>query len=400
MSLYSAPLMPHLLFLAERFPPDIGGVARSADRLTHGLCQLGLTVDVLVWSRYLQPGEVLPPDPAIASNPHMPQVYRVGLYRHWDMSMPHTLNVLDWLHQQHPYDAVWGHYLFPSGFLATWFAALQGIPSTVSVRGNDLDRDLFPPGDLARLQWTLERASLITTVSQDLAHKTRCLTGREDVLVIQNAVDTAHFTPPAPETNLAALKASLGIQPEEVVLGFAGELREKKGQGFLLKALATVREQRPACLLVIGEIRANQESVLQTFAAQHPEAARRVIVTGHLTDLTAIAQHLQLCDLYLQPSLWEGLPNALLEAMACERCAIASDAGGIPDVISSGENGYLLSRHQLHQLGHAVLECLEYSPAERVQIGKAARQRVLAEYSLQREQERLQTVIDRLMPKL
>ena len=40
------------------------------------------------------------------------RIHRIGLYRHWDMTLPHTLNTLDWLHQKQQYDAVWGHYLF------------------------------------------------------------------------------------------------------------------------------------------------------------------------------------------------------------------------------------------------------------------------------------------------
>ena len=134
--------MKRLLFITERFTPDVGGLARSATRLVNTLCSLDIKIDVVTWSRYLQPGEVLPPESLEANF----CIYRIGLYRHWDMTMPHTLNVLDWLYETRGYDAVWGHYLFPSGFLAAWFAALKDIPSTVSARGNDIDREMFPPG--------------------------------------------------------------------------------------------------------------------------------------------------------------------------------------------------------------------------------------------------------------
>jgi len=77
---------PRILFITERFPPDIGGLASSGDRITKALCQLGIQVDVLAWSRYLQPGEVLSPD-LVEANPTTPQVYRVGLYRYWDMTV-------------------------------------------------------------------------------------------------------------------------------------------------------------------------------------------------------------------------------------------------------------------------------------------------------------------------
>jgi glycosyltransferase involved in cell wall biosynthesis len=384
--------MKKLLLMTERFAPDLGGLARSATRLVATLAQLGVEVDIVTWSRSLQPGEVLPPK----SGDVQPRVYRIGLYRHWDMTMPHTLNLLEWLHSSRQYDAVWGHYLFPSGFLATWFAKLQGLPSTVSARGNDIDKVMFPPGDFARLQWTLQNTQVITAVSADMSHKIQLLSGRDDVVVLRNAVDTEVFAPPQTTTEVS--RESLGIPADEVVIGFCGELREKKGQQFLLKALATVSSQSPACLLIIGDVRSSEGSVLQLYDTQEEESSQRIVITGHLSNPQEVAAHLHLCDVYLQPSLWEGMPNALLEAMACGCCCIASDAGGIPEVITHGENGFILPRSQLHRLGEAVLEFLSLPIAEKNKITQAARDRILSDYSITQEKQQLQTLIDRLIP--
>jgi L-malate glycosyltransferase len=379
--------MKRLLFITERFAPDLGGVARSATRLVNTLTQLDIEVDVVTWSRYLQPGEVLPPE-----NGQIP-VYRIGLYRHWDMTMPQTLNVFDWLHAKHNYSAVWGHYLFPSGFIAAWFAALKGLPSTISARGNDIDREMFPPGDFARLQWTLQHAAVVTAVSQDMGKKIELLCGRNDVLVLRNAVDGEVFSQKS-----VAVREDLGIKPDEVVLGFCGELREKKGQQFLLNALTTVRNEVSACLLIIGEVRASQESILQVFKMQYPENAQRIIVTGHLAKSEDVAEYLGLCDVYLQPSLWDGMPNALLEAMSCGCCCIASDAGGIPEVIVHGENGFVVARSHLHKLGEAVLDVLAMSREDKMRVSQAAREYVLNCHSITQEKELLQTVVNRLIP--
>jgi glycosyltransferase involved in cell wall biosynthesis len=386
--------LDRLLIITERFTPDLGGLASSATRLATTLSQMGIEIDVVTWSRYLQPGEVLPP----ASLEIQPRIYRIGLYRHWDMTMPHTLNFLEWLHQTRNYDAVWGHYLFPSGFIATWFAKLQKIVSTVSARGNDIDREMFPPGDFARLQWTLQNADVVTAVSADMAKKIQLLSRRDDMLVLKNTVDIEIFAPGNEGLIEDNLRQSLGIAPDEVVLGFCGELREKKGQQFLLSALTTVRKYREACLLIIGEVRATQESILQLYGSHQPEDAQRVIVTGHLSEAEKVAAYLRLCDVYLQPSLWEGMPNALLEAMACGCCCIATDAGGMPEIISHGENGFLLSRSQLHKLGEAVLECLAMSLEERNRVKETARDRILTNHSITQEKQQLQKVIDLLMP--
>ncbi len=380
-----------LLWITERFPPDIGGVACSSGRIVRSLTRLGIGVDVVTWSRYLEPGEVLSPEASASDNENL-RVYRIGLYRHWDMTMPHTLNLLDWLHSQQPYDVVWGHYLFPAGFVAAWFAKLNGIASIVSARGNDIDRGLFPPGDFSRLQWTVENASQVTAVSREMASKVEALSGRT-VSVLSNVVDGTIFDLKENGKENSVLRAQLGIEKDEVVLGFSGELREKKGQRFLLQALSEVRAQRPACLLVMGELRPESQIFVQRFAAENPEDGARVIVTGHLEMPEQVAAHLWLCDVYLQPSLWEGMPNALMEAMACGCACIGSDAGGIPEVIEHGVSGFVVGRSHLHYLGKAVLEYLDLAPSVQAEIRRRASAHIAQNFTLAREAQMLSELL-------
>ena len=138
------PVKTRLLFLSERYPPDLGGVATSASRISRTLADIGADVDVIAWTRTLEAG-------VVAQERGNPSIYRMGRFREWDTTMPHTSNLFDWLLSKHQYDAIWGHYLAPAGFLAAWFGRMKNIPSTVSIRGNDLDRDVYPPGDFARL---------------------------------------------------------------------------------------------------------------------------------------------------------------------------------------------------------------------------------------------------------
>jgi len=380
--------MPRVLFLTERYPPDSGGVAASAARIAQSLASIGAQVDVVAWSRSLQAGQV-------THDEGNPAAYRIGRFREWDSTMPHTLNLLDWLSSIAPYDLVWGHYLSLAGFLAVWFGRLNGVPSVVSIRGNDLDRDVFPPGDFARLQWTLAHASSITAVTRNLARKAQALSGRDDVVYLPNVVDSARFSP-APEAG-AAVRARLGISNGETILGFCGELREKKGLRHLLEALATVRRERPARLLLIGGVRPSEMPRLLESIGPGP-LEERILITGMLPTPEAVNAHLQACDVYLQPSLWDGMPNALLEAMAAGCGSIASDAGGIPEVITPGVDGIILPRWQLHRLGEAVLEWLRADPAARARIRTAARARMLADFSPESERQALQSLLARLLP--
>ncbi|HLK68351.1 MAG TPA: glycosyltransferase [Bryobacteraceae bacterium] len=381
--------MPRILFLTERHAPDLGGVSASATRIARSLASLGADVDVVAWTRTLQAGQVVRED-------GNPTLYRVGRFREWDTTMPHTLNLLDWLISMAPYQLVWGHYLSLAGFLAAWFGRLNDIPSVVSIRGNDLDRDVFPPGDFARLQWTLSHATGITAVTRDLARKARALSGREDVVHLRNVVDAGLFVP----SNEAgeATRAALGIGTGESVLGFCGELREKKGLAHLMDAFAAVRRVRPARLLLIGEVRPSERPRLLQWVGPGGIEEREIVVTGQLLTPEAVNAHLQACDVYLQPSLWDGMPNALLEAMAAGCGCIASDAGGIPEIITPGENGIILPRWQLHRLGEAAIEWLDAGPEHRDRIRRAARERMVVDFSPAAERQALQTLLARLVP--
>lgn len=384
----------HLLFIAERFAPDLGGVARSAGRIAVALARMGVQVDVLAWSKTIPAGELVT-EPEAESGQAGLTVHRLGLFGNLDFSLQHTLNVLEWLHGQRPFDGVWGHYLFPAGFMGTLFAEQSGIPSTVSLRGNDVDRLMFPPGDFARLLWTLQRTSVLTAVSRDLARMVDVLLGHDsETFVIGNAVDVARF---APRPVDITLREQLGIRDDEVVLGFCGELRQKKGLPHLLRALRTVRAVRPACLLVIGDVRLRERASLSEFAADCPEDAARILITGQLHEQDEVARHLALCDLLLLPSQWDGLPNALLEGMAVGIPILASDAGGIPEVIEHGRTGYLVPRSQLHRLGEAALEVLSLPRAQREQLVAAARQAVETRFSLPTEEAALREVLRRLL---
>src|SRR5262245_38832065 len=106
--------MPRLLFLTERFPPDLGGLSASSGRIARAVCDLGWDVDALIWTRLLPGGELRRGDGELGGSPRL-RMLRLGRFRHWDMTLPLTLNLVEGIHHSRPYDAVWGHYLFPAG---------------------------------------------------------------------------------------------------------------------------------------------------------------------------------------------------------------------------------------------------------------------------------------------
>ncbi len=368
-----------ILFIAERYPPDIGGVAASAGRISQSLAQLNHEVEVFTFARDLPLG-------AVDSQRRTPtlSIHRLGMAKSLDFTFQQALTFLEWLHRERRFDAIWGHYITTAGFLATWFGAQNSIPSILSVRGNDFDRELFPPGDFARLRWCLERASQVVCVSRDLAKKVGAFAQRE-ALVLPNSVDAELFSPgPRPKSLLERYEIGEG----EIVLGFSGELRAKKGLPFLLNAFREILARQPARLLLIGEVRPQDRGEFERLTAD-AELRAKVIVTGHLPDQHDVVAHLRLADIMLFPSLWEGMPNSLLESLACGIPVIASDAGAIPEVVTDGVEGFVLPRTHLHLLSQRIEELFAMPGDSRKAMIAAARERVLRDHSPAAESRRL-----------
>jgi glycosyltransferase involved in cell wall biosynthesis len=89
-------------------------------------------------------------------------------------------------------------------------------------------------------------------------------------------------------------------------------------------------------------------------------------------------------DIFVQPSLRDGLPNSLLEAMACERPVIGTPVGGIPDAVTDCENGRLVRTNDAGELADAIEELLKNENL-RKKLGSAARQTIIRKFTLQSE---------------
>ncbi len=383
---------PRVAFVVSRFAPDLGGVARSASRTARSLVAAGCDVDVLTLTRAVPPGQLVTLRPDDVADGRL-AVHRLGAFAHEDLSLQHAEMVLEWLAEERRFDLVWGHYVDAAAFVAVMFAERTKLPSVVSARGNDIERLAYPPGDFARLRWTLERASRVLAVSQALGDKVRAILDeprRGRVIETPNVVDADVF---APGTQDVALRGRLGIPADAAVLGFSGELRHKKGLPFLIRALAEVRAARPAHLLVIGEVRPREHEALSMAIEADRSLRNAIAITGHLDEPSAVVDHLRLCDLVLLPSLWDGMPNALLEAMACERVVLASDAGGIGEVLRHGETGFIVKRAELHRLGEAAIELVDLPAEERARVGSAARAHVVEAHAPAREVEALRRLL-------
>lgn len=195
---------------------------------------------------------------------------------------------------------------------------------------------------------------------------------RDRVEVIPNGVPVP---PPREAAEIArvrdAVRAELGLEAETPLVLAIGNLYPVKDHATLLRAIACV----PGAVLAIAG-RGDEEANLRAIADELG-IADRVRLLGLRDDVERL---LAACDLVAHPSRREGLPLALLEAMAASRAIVATRVGGIPELVRDGESGLLAPAGDPASLA-AVIAALLGDPARRVALGRVGRVRVESEFS-------------------
>lgn len=180
---------------------------------------------------------------------------------------------------------------------------------------------------------------------------------------------------------------------KDIVLGTVARLTHQKGHQYLIEAAgAIVKRFKNARFLLAGDgpLRATLESqVCKSGLSDHFQ------FLGFRTDINNLISSF---DLFILPSLYEGLPNAVLEAMASAKPIVASSVDGTREAIVDGETGILVPPGDSQSLADAIIKLLD-SPKLAAQMGMAARKRVIEHFSLDKEVRAFESLYDRFFRK-
>jgi glycosyltransferase involved in cell wall biosynthesis len=243
-------------------------------------------------------------------------------------------------------------------------ARLAGVPAVIS----SLRNEYFGPRYRELVIRATEKLSVATvvnsrTVANSLVH--RGIAHRSHVLVIHNGIDISRF--PSSDAR-DDVRTSLGLVDDDFVWLTIGRLAEQKDYPNLLRAFATLVETAPRSRLIVvgrGPLRAELESHVRAAGLQGS-----VSFLGFRNDVPLL---LAAADAVVIGSRYEGMPNVVMEALACELPIVGTDVGAMPELIKEGVNGYLVPPSDPKALASAMTKLAFASTQERTEMGKRGR---------------------------
>ncbi len=286
------------------------------------------------------------------------------------------------------FDIVHAHD-YKTNVLALALQRAEGVAALSTAHGwtghSFRERRVYYPLD----KRVLARFGKVVAVSSDIRRQLLGVGARpERVVTILNAIDHEAFR--RERSREAEARGQLGLPPDAFVVGGIGRLEPQKRFDVLVRAFAQVRASRPGAVLVIagdGSLRGDLDALVGELGL-----ADAVRLLGHRDDVPLVHHAL---DLFVQSSIYEGTPNAVLEAMAFETPVVATDVGGTAELAEDGVHALIVPPSDQGRLSGAMARAMA-DPAATAARAAAARRRVETELSFATRMQRLEAIYDEL----
>jgi glycosyltransferase involved in cell wall biosynthesis len=257
------------------------------------------------------------------------------------------------------------------GYGATTFGRLAGaarrLPSVLHEHANLTDTPWFQKAADRFLEPFTDIAIAVSQSTADFVVSARQIPERK-VKVVYLGVPLEEFSGPRSVEEIAAARAELGLQPDDIAVGTVTRLHDSKGNSYLVEAARLVLNERPrAKFHLVGE-----GPLLGDLQAQARALGLgdRFVFAGFARD---VARVVSAFDISAFPSLWEGTPLTVFEALAMGKPIVATDADGLVDVLTHERDAVIVPKRNARALADGIVRLAD-EPETRARLGVAARE--------------------------
>ena len=262
-------------------------------------------------------------------------------------------------------------FLFRANILSRIAAFFAGVPLVISsVRVMGGEKAYYHTVEKITSFMVDHYITVSESVKEYLIGKANLLP--EKITTVYNGVTLNGITP----AGESSVTRPFGIEPQDSVVLTVGRLHRQKGYDYFIRAVARVKREVPVVKVLIageGEEENNLKKLVRSL-----DLTKEIIFTGLSLDVGLILSYTRL---FVLPSLWEGMPNAVMEAMAAAKPVVATRVGGVPELVVEGETGILVPPEDTEALALAMLDLLQ-DPLKGRSMGEAGRKRVQDHFSM------------------
>jgi glycosyltransferase involved in cell wall biosynthesis len=288
-------------------------------------------------------------------------------------------------------DVVHVFFGIPDGPIGWMLKRVYGLPYLISLRGADVPSDevkrFAKQYKILRpfVRWLWRDADALVAVSNGLREYAFETTPDVPINVISNAIELSVFTPPRQRNHDGPVR-----------LLFVGRFNAFKNVETLLEAVGHLKNMgvNNFELQLIGD--GERRSSLERLAVEK-ELTRQVHFLGWV-DREAIVDRYRQADLFVTATTWEGMPNTVLEGMACGLPVVATRASGLEELVREGVNGYLVDINDPAALAERLADLID-NPYERRRMGKESRKIAEQEFAWEYITEQYVEIYERIRKK-
>lgn len=343
--------------MVGHFPPHLGGISSYTYLLSRELVNRGDEVYVLTYPHEnIRDIEGIPVFTA-------PTLNIKGL-RGFLFFISATFKLLRMV-RKYKIDLIHAHYVMPPGLIAVACGMFSGTKTAITIHGSDAFVLANKPFLKSVIKFILKRSDYVFVVSDSLKENVLKLgiEGLENKLAVTyNTVDVERFRPDQKST----FKEEMNINPQKPVVLFVGNLVWQKGIEYLIMAKEFLDEDAEIVIVGDGPLFEELKAIVEF------EKIKGIIFTGARNDIENI---MPAADIFVLPSLSEGRPTVILEAMASGLPVVATNVGGIPEIVTE-ETGILVNPEDSVGLAEAVNKILQDKELKE-KMNEAARKHAL-----------------------